>query len=84
MKSRTREKDAKTERLRADYQGAFHEWALQVSRLQAAGGSTPGSFVRKEAEDRVAAAETAYRDTRDRLTEDMTEEMVDSPPDLRL
>jgi len=46
---------------------------LQVSRLQAVTGvAVPGSFVRKEAEERAAAAEIAYRDTRDRMTDDMS------------
>jgi hypothetical protein len=65
------EEEANSERLRADYQGAFEEWALQVSRLHAITGSPGGSFVQQEAEERVAAAETAYHDTRNRLTDDM-------------
>jgi hypothetical protein len=60
-----------SERLRADYKGAFDKWASQVSRLQAITGSPSDSFVMKEAEARVAAAEIAYRNTRDRLTDDM-------------
>jgi hypothetical protein len=58
-----------SEQLRKDYKGAFDEWALQVSRLQAIAGSTSDDM--KEAEDRAAAAESAYRDSRDRLTNDM-------------
>lgn len=57
-----------TERLRMDYQGAFDEWALQVSSLQTISSSASGM---REAEARVAAAETVYRNTRDRLTDDM-------------
>jgi hypothetical protein len=38
-------------------------------------GSPSGGFVMKEAEARVAAAEIAYRNTRDTLTDDM---VVDS------
>jgi hypothetical protein len=56
-----------SEKLRKDYRGAFDEWALQMSRLQAA---VEGSDV-KETQERAAAAEVAYRDSRDRLTEDM-------------
>ena len=67
MSSGTTEEDTRSERLRKDYKGAFGRWALQVSRLQAA---PDGSDV-KEAEERAAAAEIAYRDSRDRLTDDM-------------
>jgi len=56
-----------SEKLRKDYKGAFDEWALQMSRLRAA---LEGSDT-KEAQARAAAAEVAYRDSRDRLTEDM-------------
>jgi len=57
--------------LRADYRAAFDEWALQVSRLQAVTSSPAARFVIAEAEARVAAAEIVYRDSRDRLTDDM-------------
>jgi hypothetical protein len=60
-------------RLREAYTDAFGEWALQVRRLQAAVGSAPGTLVVKEAEGRVAAAEIAYRHSRDRLANDMVE-----------
>jgi hypothetical protein len=56
-----------SEKLRRDYKGAFDEWALQMSRLQAA---VEGSDM-KETQERAAVAEVAYRDSRDRLTEDM-------------
>jgi hypothetical protein len=65
--SGTTEESTHSEKLRKDYQGAFDEWALQVSRLQAA----PRGADVKEAEERAAAAEVAYRDSRDRLTDDM-------------
>ena len=65
----------KTDRLRADYKDAFDAWALQVSHLQAVMDSAPGGPVLSDAEERVATAETAYRDSRDRLTDEM---MVDS------
>ena len=71
---RTTEENAHFEHLRADYKGAFAEWASQVSRLQAITGSPSGSFIMKEAEASVAAAEIAYRNTRDRLTDDMVVE----------
>jgi hypothetical protein len=43
--------------------------------LAAITGSPSGSFIMKEAEASVAAAEIAYRNTRDKLTDDM---VVDS------
>jgi hypothetical protein len=55
------------ERLRKDYKGAFDEWALQMSRLQAA---AEGCDL-LAAKERAAAGEIAYRDSRDRLTDDM-------------
>lgn len=72
MRSTTAERYGQIERLRADYKGAFDEWALQVDRLHEIIGSAPGSFVISEAEERVAAAETTYRNTRDRLTDNMS------------
>jgi hypothetical protein len=75
VSGRTTEENAHSEHLRADYKGAFAEWASQVSRLQAITGSPSGSFIMKEAEASVAAAEIAYRNTQDRLTDDM---VVDS------
>jgi len=56
-----------TQRLRADYKGAFDEWALEVGRLQAASDG----LCLQEAEARVSAAETAYRNSRDRLMDHM-------------
>lgn len=66
MSSRTTDQDPNNQRLREEYRGAFNEWALQVSRLTADG----------DAEGRAAAAESAYRQTRDRLTDEMR---VDAP-----
>ena len=75
MRSGTDKENAHSESLRKDYKGAFDEWALQVNRLQAIADSPEGSIidgvVMKAAEDRAAAAEIAYRDSRDRLTDDM-------------
>ncbi|MCU1337023.1 MAG: hypothetical protein JWO19_2604 [Bryobacterales bacterium] len=68
MSSGKIEENTHSERLRKDYKGAFDEWALQISRLQAI---TSDSTDMKEAEERAAAAEIAYRDSRDRLTDDM-------------
>jgi hypothetical protein len=73
VSSENSEVNTHSERLRKDYQGAFDEWALQVSRLQAIASSTPEAISEdtKQAEERTAAAEVAYRDSRDRLTDDM-------------
>jgi len=72
VSSGTTEENTHSERLRKDYKGAFDEWALQIGRLQAiaSDGGSDGSVV-KEAKARAAAAEIAYRDSRDRLTDDM-------------
>jgi hypothetical protein len=60
------------ESLRADYKGAFHEWALQVSRLQDAAGASPEACAVQAAEARVSAAQVDYRDSRDRLIDEMS------------
>lgn len=62
------EEKQQLESLRAEYDAAFEEWALQVRRLLAIAGSAPSSLI-KETEARVAAAELAYRLSRDRLME---------------
>jgi hypothetical protein len=67
------EKDSDVERLRANYRGAFDQWALQVNEMQKVREATPCSPAMQEAEDRVEAAQTVYRDTRDRLAEDLLE-----------
>ena len=61
----------KTDCLRAHYREAFEDWALQVNRLHAAIESQHGDIVLRVAEERAAAAEVAYRESRDRLTEEM-------------
>jgi len=63
--------ESANERLRKDYKGAFDEWALEVSRLQEVSGSGD-SCHKRQAEDRVAAAEVVYRSRRDRLADDMS------------
>jgi hypothetical protein len=67
------DENANSEQLRRDYKGAFEEWALEVSRLQAITDpdSRSGSGDLDEAKKRAEAAEIAYRDSRDRLTDDM-------------
>jgi hypothetical protein len=76
VSSRTTDQDPNNERLREDYRGAFNEWALQVSRLQQTEATSPDGVIDHAAEGRVAAAEIAYRQTRDRLTDGMR---VDTP-----
>jgi hypothetical protein len=67
------EPNTHSERLRADYRVAFRDWALQVGRLRALTTSADECFVVKEAEGRVEAAEVVYRDSRNRLTDDMNQ-----------
>jgi hypothetical protein len=54
--------------LRAKYREAFDEWALEVRRSQALAASVSD---RKEADERVAVAESLYRTSRDQLTDDI-------------
>jgi hypothetical protein len=70
---KTTEENTNRDRLRARYRGAFGEWALQVNRLQAIVSSQSDTSVVREAEERAVSAETAYRQTRDRLTEDLAQ-----------
>jgi hypothetical protein len=58
-------------RLWRDYRAAFKDWALQVKRLKCLIASPATGVVVKEAEDQVKAAELLYRDTRNRLTDDI-------------
>ena len=57
--------------LRAHYDDAFQHWALRVNHLHAVIESSPGGDVVHEAEKQAAAAEVAYRRSRDRLAEEM-------------
>jgi len=61
-------KDAPTG-LRAEYNGAFHEWAFEVNRLHQINQDAVDSSVIEQAQDRVAEAEISYREVRDRLTD---------------
>ncbi len=63
----TTEEDTDSGKLRKDYKEAFDDWALQIGRLQAAAAGDDAN----EAATRAAVAEAAYRDSRDRLTDDM-------------
>ena len=60
----SRESKEISERLRTEYKAAFEEWVAQVNRYHQ-------SANRKEAEARIAAAERAYRNSRDKLTDEM-------------
>lgn len=69
VRSQTADHDVELRHLRADYRGTFQEWVLQVGRLQTV--SQLGHVLAiKEAEGRVALAEIAYRQTRNRLAEE--------------
>jgi hypothetical protein len=62
---------ANSSRLWRDYRAAFKDWALQVKRLRCLITCPATGVVVKEAEDQVKAAELLYRDTRNRLTDDI-------------
>lgn len=68
MSARTAEEIATSQQLRANYQAAFAQWALQISRLQAFPPCSPAA---KQAQGQADAAEAVYRFTRDRLADDM-------------
>jgi hypothetical protein len=77
MSSEIIDRNEQTERLDADYRGAFDEWVVQVSRLQEVTRLSPGDsathgVIAREAADRVAAAENDYRRMRDRLADNMS------------
>ena len=76
VSSRTTDQDPNNQRLREEYRGAFNEWALQVSRLRQTEGNSPDRVIDEAAAGRAAAAEIAYRQTRDRLTDGMR---IDAP-----
>jgi len=58
--------------LQAAYKTAFGRWALQTSRLKSLSGqSTPESMAVRAARGQVEAAQSAYRQSRDLLTEFM-------------
>ena len=63
--------DMRSRRLWADYRVAFRDWAMEVDRLRGLPAGAAGCSVVKEAEGRVDAAEVLYRDSRNRLTDDM-------------
>lgn len=67
MQSGISEESSPYARLREEYRSAFNEWAFQVNHLHAVIANEP-QFVR-EAQEKVAMAELAYRNTRNRLIE---------------
>jgi hypothetical protein len=60
-----------TDCLRAHYNDAFQTWAIQVNHLHAVIESSPARDVVHKAEEQAAAAEVAYRESRDRLVEEL-------------
>jgi hypothetical protein len=62
---------ANSSRLWRDYRAAFKDWASQAKRLKCLVTSTATGVVVKEAEDQVKAAELLYRDSRNRLADDI-------------
>jgi len=64
----------RSELLRADYRKAFRQWASQVARLHVAQDSGPGAGAVADAREQTRKAETAYREARDRMADDMLSE----------
>ena len=57
--------------LLANYRKAFGAWVSQVARLRAVNKSEPGGDARKLAQANVKVAETAYREARNLMVDDM-------------
>ena len=77
MTTRTEDEHIPLEQLREDYKDAFEEWATEVNHLQTVSKCAPdGAPVVQEAEGRVEAAHRSYRDSRDRLAEDMAGDLA--------
>jgi len=72
MNETTRNAPADSKRLRADYRDAFHNWAQQVSELRGAGTGADDPAAVDAAQHRAEAAETVYRESRNRLSEEMS------------
>ena len=60
-----------SQRLRANYRDAFSEWALRVNQLHGVSTGADDPVTIDAAQHRVEAAEIVYRESRDRLTEEM-------------
>lgn len=69
MSCETLEETGSVERLRAEYNAAFNEWALRVRYLQAIEGSAEDRLARHAAKAYEMEAECAYRRSRDRLAD---------------
>ena len=67
MSCETLEEKLQLEQLRAEYNGAFAEWAFAVKRLLVLEAAADEILAVNAARERVAAAEDAYRLSRDRL-----------------
>jgi hypothetical protein len=59
------------EDLRSLYRSTFGEWALQTGHLHKIRDSVQENGGLEEAQERTTVAETAYRDVRNRLVEEM-------------
>jgi hypothetical protein len=80
MSSKPTDRSVQLDRLRADYRGAFEEWASEVSRMHdIRATAAPASLTIQEAEERVDVAQSVYRRTRNRLMEEMDGEPARPP-----
>jgi len=70
---------ASSSRLWTDYRAAFKDWASQVKRLKWLTTSAANRVVVKEAEDQVKTAELVYRDTRNRLSDEINHHDEERP-----
>jgi hypothetical protein len=74
---------SRTDRLWLAYKEAFGQWALRVRRLQAA-DSVAGAPDMLQATEQATAAEAAYRDSRDRLMDELAGEPTRPAPDTTI
>lgn len=65
--------EVNTRQRQDEYRDAFKDWTVQVRRARVLKITAPDSALTKEAEQRARAAEAAYRESRDRLAEELGE-----------
>jgi hypothetical protein len=73
MSARNISREAVLRQLRASYKKAFDEWAYTTTRLQLVIRISADADAIKQAQQRVAAAHAAYRETRDRLASSLVD-----------
>ena len=81
MSCETLEEKLQLEHLRAEYNGAFAEWAFAVKSLLVLEASADEMLAVNAARERVAAAEDAYRLSRDRLAQGLQRNVMECKGD---